>query len=193
VTDQAVDLAPEGPERNQVNRSQEPQKPDAGVVVSGSAHCIFPISPKQFGDSGSERAVIGDQLVPEPRDSREAGNLAKTPKPKTAADAGPVAEQSKDRFRADVDRPIWLDQVDGGVKAFDRYVLSKKFSDRLERGEIHFFLSRLLPSPDPAKTKLAFRVVDEKRLLGWRGAVRQVLRETSLFHLLNSGTSHDSL
>src|SRR3984957_21029416 len=60
VTDQTVDLAPERPERDQVNRSQGSQKPDPRLIVSGPAKSIFRIPPKHSGDSGSERAVTGD-------------------------------------------------------------------------------------------------------------------------------------
>ena len=62
------------------------------------------------------------------------------------------------------------------AKTFDRNVLSKTLGDGLERGDIHLFAGCLLPSPDPTDTKVTVRVVNEKRLLGRRGAVSQAVR-----------------
>jgi hypothetical protein len=122
--------------------------------------------------------------------------LAVTPETEPATDTGPVAEHSKHRFRAVIDRPIGLDQVDGGAKGFDRYVLRKTLSDGLKRSDIDLFARGLLTSPDPADTKITIPVIDEKRFLRRSRAVRQAAWTTNLLQFLISSVahfSHDSL
>jgi hypothetical protein len=82
--------------------------------------------------------------------------------------------------------------VDGRAETFDGYILGKTFSDSLERSEIDLCARGLLASSDPADAKLTLPIIDENRFFGWRNAVNQAVRGTSMFHLLILSVAHSS-
>src|ERR1700692_2615780 len=63
VTNQSIDLLPEGPERDQVNQSKHSQEPGPRVEVGGPADSIFSFSPEQPCDIASERTMSGDESI----------------------------------------------------------------------------------------------------------------------------------
>jgi ribose 5-phosphate isomerase A len=69
------------------------------------------------------------------------------------------------------------------AKRLDRNVSSKTLCDCLEGGNVHLSSDGLLPSSDPAETKGAIAIINEKWLLCRRVAVTQALQETSLVEI----------
>jgi hypothetical protein len=136
--------------------------------------------------------MSGDKTVPQPSCDRKAGNPAITPESEAASETRPRAEHPEDGFRAAVYRSVGLDQVNGGAKTFDRYVLSKIPCGGLGRGELNQATRCFLPSPNPAETKGAVTVIDKKRPLWRSGTVNQVVRATNGFQLFISWIGHGS-
>src|SRR4051794_12624641 len=84
LADQAVDLRPEGNERDEVNRAKRTDEKVSRAEVGWTPDFI---APEQPGEEGSELAMAGDEAVGLFRHRRETGQMLVTPDrcPSTAA------------------------------------------------------------------------------------------------------------
>jgi hypothetical protein len=86
-----------------------------------------------------------------------------------------MAEHPANGFSASIDIAVWFNQADSRLKTFYWNVANKACSLGLERSDINLATHRRLPAADPAKAKVTFSVVDQKRPFGGRGTMNEAI------------------
>ena len=116
-----------------------------------------------------------NNAIAESSDRRVTRKMPVTPQGQPAPRSGSIAEHPANGFSASIDIAVWFNQADSRLKTFYGNVANKACSLGLERSDINLATDRLLPAADPAKAKVTFSVVDQKRPFGGRGTVNEAI------------------